>query len=63
VQQLSATGAVLSSLTTPLAATSAGTWRTVDQTITVPVGVTQLRVVLVGGALGTTRFDAVGLWG
>jgi immune inhibitor A len=62
VQQLSATGAVLSSLTTPLAGTSAGTWRTVEQTITVPVGVTQLRVVLLGGALGTTRFDAVGLW-
>jgi hypothetical protein len=63
VQQLSATGAVLSSLTTPLSATSAGAWRTAEQTITVPVGVTGLRVVLLGGALGTTRFDAVGLWG
>ncbi|MDQ3822368.1 MAG: immune inhibitor A [Actinomycetota bacterium] len=62
VQQLSATGAVLSSLTTPLEATSAGTWRTVEQSITVPAGVTQLRVVLLGAALGTTRFDAVGLW-
>ena len=62
VQQLSATGAVLSGLSTPLSATSGGTWRTVEQTITVPVGVTQLRVVLLGGAVGTTRFDAVGLW-
>ena len=63
MQQLSAAGAVLSSLSTPLSATTGGTWRTVEQTITVPAGVTQLRVVLVGGALGTTRFDAVGLWG
>lgn len=62
VQQLSAAGAVLSSLSTPVSATSGGSWRTVEQTITVPVGVTQLRVVLLGGALGTTHFDAVGLW-
>jgi hypothetical protein len=63
VQQLSATGTLLGTLTQPVAAAPEGTWSTLSRTLTVPAGVAEVRVVLLGGAFGVTRFDNVGLWG
>lgn len=60
VEQLSATGVVLTSLSEVL--TIADEFETVSRTLTVADGVTQVRVRLTGSLLGTTMFDNVGLW-
>jgi hypothetical protein len=51
LQQLSATGLVLSTVTL-----------VAGDTLTVPKGVTAVRVRLAGGLLGTTTFDDIRLW-
>jgi hypothetical protein len=63
VEQLSASGAVLSSAT-QLLSTVAGDalFHTVEGTLTAGIGVTQVRVKLTAGLTGQATFDDVGFW-
>ncbi|HEX7255720.1 MAG TPA: CARDB domain-containing protein [Gaiellaceae bacterium] len=61
VQQLSSTGAVLTTTTTALAGTL-GDFATATGVLTTVQGATQVRITLVGGLVGKTTFDDVWLW-
>jgi hypothetical protein len=62
VEQLSATGAVLSSATQLLSGAADGLFQTIGGTVTASAGVTQVRVKLAAGLTGHSTFDDVGLW-
>jgi CARDB len=62
VQQLSALGTVVTSVTVPLLATPMGVFKTATGSLTVVDGVTQVRVKLLGAVTGSAGFDNVRLW-
>jgi hypothetical protein len=61
VEQLSATGAVVGTLTQTLALAGAG-FDIVTGSFTAPPGAAAIRVVLVGAVAGVTTFDDARLW-
>jgi subtilisin family serine protease len=62
VDQLSATGQVLRTVTVPVTGLTAGVFGLVTQTLTVGSDVVAVRIRLSGPLLGTTHFDDVRLW-
>ncbi len=62
VEQLSLTGAVLSTLTQVLTLAAGNVFASVDDVVTIGDGVTSIRIRLTGNLLGTASFDDVRLW-
>lgn len=60
VEQLSSTGAVVASVSALLPST--GLFDTVTDSVTIAAGASEVRIRLIGGLVGTTTFDNVGLW-
>jgi hypothetical protein len=62
IEQLSAAGAVVGTLSLPVAASPLGVFNTITGTLTIADGTAQVRIRLAGALTGTAGFDNVGLW-